>query len=119
MLIIRKEQWDALSRYVVEQFEDDAGKYLQGKFPQKTEAMPEDELRLLIQTGIKNAQRYGITIEADVVGYLECMMAYGVGFDIDEATAWAGEILNDAELLGREKAKRLRQHLEKDSEEKK
>jgi hypothetical protein len=116
MLIIRREQWDALSRYMVDRFEDDVVKYLQRKFQQKTEGLPEGDLRLLIQAGIKNAQRYGITIEADVVGYIECMMTYGVGFDTDAATAWAGEILNDAELPGREKAKRLIQHLEKDSQ---
>ncbi|MBM4330024.1 MAG: hypothetical protein FJ117_02170 [Deltaproteobacteria bacterium] len=116
MLIIRREQWDVLSRYMVHQFEDDVVKHLQRKFPQKTEGMPDGELRLLIQAGTENAQRYGITIEADVVRYLECMMTYGVEFDTDPSASWAGEILNDPELLGREKTKLLIQHLEKDSE---
>jgi hypothetical protein len=116
MLVIREEQIKVLSQYMVNQFEDEVVKHLQRKFPQATERMPEGDLRLLIQAGIKNAQRYGITIETDVVGFIECMMAYGVGFDTDAATAWAGEILNDAELLGREKTKRLIQHLEKDSQ---
>ena len=116
MLMIREEQIKVLSRYMVDQFENDVVKHLQRKFPQKTEGMPEGELRLLIQAGIENAQRYGIAVEADVVRYVECMMTYGVEFDTDPAAPWAGEILNDAELLGREKTKRLIQHLEKDSE---
>jgi hypothetical protein len=116
MLVIREEQMKVLSRYMVDQFQNDAGKYLRRKFPEKTAGMPEGELRGLIQTGIENAQKYGIAVEADVVRYLECMMTYGIAFDSDAATPWAGKILNDPGLLGRAKAKRLLEHLEKDSE---
>lgn len=112
MLIIRKEQWEEFSRYMGDQFVDELMKYLLRKFPQKTEG----ELSLLIQGGIGTAQKYGITLEADVVRFLECMLTYGPRFDTDADTAWAGEILNNPELLGREKAKRLLQHLEMDTE---
>jgi hypothetical protein len=105
----------ALSRYMVDRFKAEVAGYVRRNYTLESERIPDDELLSLIDTGIQNAQKYGITIEADVVRYIECMIIYGMGFDEDASTAWAGAILNDPELLGREKSKGLVQFLRNDS----
>lgn len=114
MLMIRREQMAVLSQYMVDRFEDEVAGYLRTGYAEKCKGLTDEELRDLIRKGIKNAQGYGITIEADVGRYIECMLMYGVDFDVDGATAWAGKILNNADLLGREKTKRLVRYLQKD-----
>lgn len=107
MLIIRKEQWDVLSKYMVDQFVDRALAYLQRAFPEQTKDIPEQELRSIIRAGIDKAESYGITDEVDVERFLECMVRYGSDFDTDPETSWAGQILHDESLTGTEKMNQI------------
>jgi hypothetical protein len=103
MLVIRNEQMDVLSEYMVEQFVNDALLHLRTTFPEQIKDMPVADLRSMIYTGIKNAGEYNITMEEDVLRYLELMITYGADFDMNPDTSWAEEILNKEDARGTEK----------------
>ncbi len=94
---------EVLSKYMVDQFVDDALVRLRTVFPEQTKDMPERELRHLIRTGIDRAESYDITDQVDVERFLECMVLHGSDFDTDSKTSWAGEILLDESFTGTEK----------------
>lgn len=112
MLIIRNEQMDVLSEYMVEQFVNEALLHLRTSFPDQIEDVPDADLRSMVYTGIKNAGEYNITIEEDVLRYLEFMITYGADFDINRDTLWAGEILNQEDAKGTEKIQLIDKYIE-------
>jgi len=112
MLIIRNEQMDVLSDYMVEQFVNEALLHLRRSFPDQIKDVPDAGLRSMIYTGIKNAGEYNITIEEDVLRYLEFMITYGADFDINPDTSWAGEILNQEDARGTEKIQLIDKYIE-------
>lgn len=112
MLIIRDEQMKALSEYMVEQFVDAALLHLRTTFPEQIKDVTDDGLRDTIYTGIDNAREYNITIEEDVLRYLELMTTYGADFDTNPETSWAEEILNKEDARGAEKIKLIDKYIE-------
>lgn len=117
MLIIRKEQMEVLSRYMVEQFVDRAAAHLRSSFIEQTKALTDDDIRALINSGIEKAEGFDLTIEEDVTRYLELMIIYGKDFDSDPGISWAGEILNAQDLSGAEKIERLDNYIKFNLEE--
>ncbi len=111
MLIIRNEQMDVLSEYMVEHFVHEASLHLRKLFPDQIKDVPDAELRPLIYTGIKNSGEYDITIEEDVLRYLEFMITYGADFDSNPDTSWAEEILNKEDVRGTEKIRLLDRYI--------
>ncbi|TDH18496.1 hypothetical protein EXU57_23145 [Segetibacter sp. 3557_3] len=69
--------------------------YLNQVFPQKYAAVGEPDLLKMIGIGTRNARRYGITSQPNLLIYFVCMFMLGSGFDRDPKYAWAGKILND------------------------
>jgi len=63
----------------------------------------DQELRIIIQSGMKKAESYEVTDETDVERFLDCMMRYGHDFDTNPRTSWAGDILGRQGLSGTEK----------------
>jgi len=112
MLIIRNEQMDVLSEYMVEQFVNEALLHLRTSFPEQIKDVPDTDLRSMIYTGINNAGEYNITIEEDVLRYLEFMITYGADFDINPDTSWADEILNKEDARGTEKIQLIDKYIE-------
>ena len=112
MLIIRNEQMEVLSEYMVEQFVNEAMLHLRTSFPEPIKHVPDADLRSMIYTGIKNAGEYNITIEEDVLRYLEFMIIYGADFDINPDTPWAEEILNKEDARGTEKIQLIDKYIE-------
>lgn len=100
MLVIRPEQVEVLSQYMLKQFENRMIVHLRKSFPHETEEMSEVNLRELIQTGIERAKQYGVELENDVQSYLEMMIIYGADFDTNSKTDWAGEILRTPDING-------------------
>ena len=100
MLVIREEQIEILSQYMLKQFENRMVIHLNKNFPDETQKMSKKELCTLIQTGIKQAEQYEVTLENDVRRYLELMVMYGQHFETNPDMAWASEILNVKKLDG-------------------
>lgn len=111
MLVIRRQQMEKLSQYMIEQFKDRMVTHLQSTFPDQTREMEERNLRDVIQAGIKKAESYKVVIEDDVQLFLECMITYGADFDINPETAWAGEILQQEDMDGSEKMDRIDEYI--------
>ena len=75
MLIIRNEQMNILSRHMLHNFEEEMLAYLK-----TLRNLPEREMRGMVETAIKEALVFGITLEDDVRRYLECHAEYGSDF---------------------------------------
>ena len=110
MLVIRKEQMEVFRAYMLEQFENRMLTHLRSAFPDQARDMPELDLRSLIHTGIENADKYGIVDEVDIRHYLEYMLIYGLDFDTNPSTSWAGIILRNPELTGTDKMAQIDDH---------
>lgn len=107
MLHIRKEQMEAFKSDILRKFEDGMAVHLRSQFPEQTKQMKEPELRELVHKGILRAREYEVMFEPDVCRFLECIMVYGIDFDTAPKTAWAGKILRDKKMTGREKMDRI------------
>ena len=107
MLHIRPEQMDAFKDDILRKFEDRMAMHLRSQFPEQTQQMEEPELRQMINNGTFRARKYKVTLEPDVCRYLECMVLHGVDFDTNPKTSWAGNILRNKSMSGRDKMNRI------------
>ncbi len=90
MLVIRREQIDALSAYMMRQFED-----------RMMVSLEVD--RVLVQQGVRKAAGYRIDDEPDVERFLVLMTKFGADFDVSAQFEWARPILTHAVLPGHAK----------------
>ncbi|HEX5747841.1 MAG TPA: hypothetical protein VFZ09_16475 [Archangium sp.] len=104
---ITASQMREMGKALQQRFELGAVDYLRTNFADWSELKPDAELFNLIRLAINRARTYGITIEADVLRYLDYMVIYSQEFDTEPATSWAGEILRAQELSGTEKMDRI------------
>ncbi len=107
MLIIRKEQMDALSDHMEEGFVDRVFAHLKEFWPEKFEEMGEEAVRESIHDAMDIARELGIVNEYDVARYMDLVYEFDWPADEKPDTPWAEEILNDAELEGTVKMDRL------------
>jgi len=115
MLILRKKQMEALSEYMISQFEDRMLTHLRQAFPQATAKFAEDEFSSIIPAGIEKAKTYGVVLESDVKTFLEYVALYGLGFDSNQEPNEVSGVLRDKSLNSSEKMDilyRLRQEKE-------
>lgn len=103
MIVIRSEQIEVLREPVLKQFEDEMVIHLQAAFAAEIEDMSEEELRATIRLGVKNAEKYDITISTDVSRFIEYMVCYGEDFDVSPELEWISETLNNNMFDGTEK----------------
>jgi hypothetical protein len=92
-MIIRDEQKQVLSEYVLDRFVHDAADKLRQSFPDKTANMEDPELASFVRKGIDQAYGYDIRDQENVLRYLTCLMIYGEEFGLNSDTQWAGQIL--------------------------
>jgi len=103
MLTIRKVQIEALSQSMLKHFEDRMIRHLRSSFSEKTMGIGDQELRIIIQSGMSRAESYEVTDETDVERFLDCIMRLGDDFGVNPVTAWAGDILERRDLSGTDK----------------
>jgi hypothetical protein len=107
VLIIRKEQMDALSGHMEESFVNRVVAHLKEIWPEKCVEMGEEAVRESIHDAIDCARESGIIIEYDVARYIDLIYEFDWPADEEPDTPWAQEILNDTELDGTSKMDRL------------
>ena len=95
MLVIRKQQMEALENASTRAFENRTYLHLQQWFPHHCELLGEDQMRRVIRYGWQKANSYELTAECCVRSYIEFMCLLGGGLDTDILLPWAAEILND------------------------
>lgn len=110
MLIIRREQMEALDAACLRQFQNREIARLRARFPEKTQELDDQEIRQVITTAIESAKKYKVTDEVDVGRYLDFMFRYDYEFDTNTDTSWAHEILMDENLNGTGKMNALEEY---------
>jgi hypothetical protein len=108
VLVIRKEQMQALQDYRRAQFERRALAYLRQTLPTQCSSLDDATLCEEVRFGVARAADYGITAERDVAGYLELTLLLGREFDADAAFPWARPILLDRSSSAENRLRRLR-----------
>jgi len=103
MLIIRDEQMNILSLYMLQNFQEEMIVHLKS-----VKDFPEEEIDELVENVIREAMDFGITFEEDVRRYLECWVKYGSDFS---RLKWASSILKEDSLTGTEKMDRITQYI--------
>ncbi|OQY28744.1 MAG: hypothetical protein B6244_06175 [Candidatus Cloacimonetes bacterium 4572_55] len=98
MLVIRKQQMDALSQVVMDTFEDRMVAHLYDTFPEKCAEMGESSVREDIQYGVQRSAQYGIEAERDVCRYIDVMFVLGRDFDNDPSLPKIRAILIDQNI---------------------
>lgn len=100
MLVIRQEQMEVLSAYMRTQFEQRMVMHLRDKFPERTQDLPDERIRLVVQNSIKKAESFGIEYEDDIRRFTEYLVIYGTRLDTREEIQWLGDILRRNDLDG-------------------
>ena len=94
-MIIREEQMKVFSAYMWRRFEDQMAAHLRRTFPELTFGMTDEDLLSTIRAGIQRAANYGVQREPDLQTFLEYVTCYGLNFDTNPDTNWAGQVLHD------------------------
>jgi len=100
MLIIRKEQMDALSEALSEAFEDDRVKHIASKYPDFFDEMGEEDVRQLVRQGMEKSKMYGVQARNDVAFLIDLMVEFGPDFEREGKILWTGDILRNHGLSG-------------------
>jgi hypothetical protein len=106
MLVIRREQQEAMRSALRARFEARMVAHLGRFFPMICAALGDAETLQAIRDGIERAERHGISSGPDICLYIDVMFAFGREFDEDPSLPWARAIL-DRPGKHRRKAKLL------------
>jgi hypothetical protein len=98
MLVIRKDQLQALAASRRKDFERRLLSHLRKWFPGETAELGETGLLAWISHGQQCAAAYGFVSERDICKYLDLMLVFGQDFDTDPKHAWASAFLRGKSL---------------------
>src|SRR3974390_1578337 len=101
-VIIRPENQEKLSQYMMAQFIQRMSAHLRRTLPDQTRALAEEDLKTFVGRSIRWADQYEIRDEFDVRRFLEHRIRFGSEFE-SGAVPWAARILQCADLTGAEK----------------
>ena len=107
MLIIRKEQMEALRTSMSRRFEQRMLEHIKNIFPDRIKQVSDEKIRTVIQNSINKAESYSIVYEDDIRRFIEYLIIYGTQLDTKPETRWIGEILQRADLTGTAKMDRI------------
>ncbi|KPJ52077.1 MAG: hypothetical protein AMS16_06890 [Planctomycetes bacterium DG_58] len=114
MLILRKEQLEALGRHSEKLFLDRMVDHVSEIFPEKCKELgSRGQIRELVRQGLNQARGYGINTEEDVALYVDITFGIGPDFPQGEDMSWARSILENERLSGTAKMAFILQRLEK------
>jgi hypothetical protein len=103
-VIIRTQQFDALSRAMISAFEERMVTMVKLRYPQKTRERTDLELRAIIHDGVTRAGNYGIDLTGDVERFIRLTFRMRTfRFEEDPATGWTKEVLRDTSLTSEAK----------------
>jgi len=98
MIILRKEQKDALRILLIQRQILGLVDHVKNHFPDETAGKSDDELFDQIMATLERAEKYGIKSECDVYQYINISMLYGADFDEKGDTAWTVDYLADEDV---------------------
>lgn len=93
MIVIRKEQMDALARLARLRFEDRIVDHFTSEYPRETrQAGGPSQIRKVVQGGLERAEVYGFKTEKQVILFVALLFMLGCDFDTDPQMPWAKQI---------------------------
>jgi len=110
VLHIRKEQMEVFDAYMLELFVEKMLVHVREVFPEQTKDKSKDELRALVEDGIKRASAYDINEERQVALLIDLMI--GIGRDFEKRKPWIERILVSEEFDQHEKMNLIYKRLE-------
>ena len=99
MLVISGNQMKTFEQAVVRNFEGRLLAHLEEFFPKHCEILGNDQMRKMLQLGLKRAEPYGLISERDLHLYIGLMLMLGSYFDEDPQLPWTAKILTDENIV--------------------
>ena len=81
MLIIRKEQLEAMQDAMLPQFDAEAARYLRTYFPDETASFDDEQLKAIVVAGKRHARTYGVDSSAALLQFIGVRFILGADFD--------------------------------------
>lgn len=89
MWTIRPEQMEAFARSAYAAFEDNMVQMVEQRYPEKTCNLSNQQLRVIIGSGMIRAKQYEINLTHDVERFLRLMFRLpSIDFEEDPLTSW-------------------------------
>jgi len=101
MLVVRREQMEALAASTRPTFEENVARHLREVWPEAVAELDADTLRAWVAWGVERGARYELLSEYEVGLFIDLTWILGTNFDENDAFPWAREILTDPALDGR------------------
>lgn len=95
MLVIRKEQIEAMKEAPLGAFKEQMFYHFREKFPQIYELIGKKQMQEVISLGIKRARAHGFNTKGAVRKYITLMFTLGSYFDEDPLLPWINKILEE------------------------
>jgi hypothetical protein len=84
MMIIRKEQLEAMQDVMLPRFDSEAARYLRDHVPDRTASLDDDQLLNRVSAGKRHARSYGVVAPAALLQFLVLRFLLGDDFDVDQ-----------------------------------
>jgi hypothetical protein len=94
VIVIRKSQVTAFEVAISQVFEDEMVAHARAYSPKLYHVIGEAQMRMAVQKGLADANRYGFTRRGPIQLFLELMLLFGSGVGNDPQYPWAAEHLN-------------------------
>ena len=107
MLTIRREQFEKLTHYALAEFVKRMVAHVRKVWPEKVADMNDEKIKKAIENYIEYTRNYHIVREVDVAQFINLAYAFDWDFHIGPVDKWALQILNNNQLVGREKIDQL------------
>ena len=98
MLIIRPEQMELIQAGKVEELIDWIETHLHTHFPERSEGMGPEKLRLFIEESYECCEELGVTSSASICKFVDMRLALGENFYQSSDYPWAARILFDESI---------------------
>lgn len=102
MLVIRTQQLDLLEHVPRTAFERSLSRHFAQFYPHECARLGPEQMRKLIQLGIKKGSGYGYTSRTEVGFYCNLMLMLGSDFDRDPQIPWAAEQIDNMSIAAPE-----------------
>jgi hypothetical protein len=107
MLTIRNAQMEPFREAAVARFVARLLPRLRAMFPEVLAPVGDERLTEIARAAVDQARAHGVVYERDVARYVAYSIHLGASFDTDPDLPWAGAVLRDEALDGKEKMERL------------
>ncbi len=108
---MRAEHLRAFAQQQRERFVAEMHAHIRTEYPAEHRALGEKGATQFIERSMQKAAKYHITLENEVARFIELLLVLGEDFDVSSKTPWAGPILSEPLVSGRDRLARIEEHI--------